>query len=157
MSNRKTNILAEMRVSKLEHLIGYHLRRASLLDLQGVAAALETVNTRIVPMSVLAVMVEYPGTTSAQICRILGMQRANIVSILAELEARGLFFREVDSSDQRVQRLFPTQRGAEESSRWLNLLAEHERHMFGRLSDREQAELRRLLSKLWQEDEPRPV
>jgi len=43
-------------------------------------------------MSVLSVMIENPGITSAEICRMLGMQRANIVSILAELEARGLFF-----------------------------------------------------------------
>ncbi|TIS61870.1 MAG: hypothetical protein E5W93_06115 [Mesorhizobium sp.] len=44
-----------------------------------------------------------------------------------------------------------------QGGQWLNLLAEHERAMFGRLSVREQAELRRLLSKLWQEDEPEPV
>lgn len=145
---------AEMTISRLEDLIGYDLRRASVFDLQGAAAALEPANTRTVPMSVLLSIVEAPGISSAEICRALGMQRANIVSILAELEERGFFLRETDAADQRIQRLFPSRRGKEEAARWLGLITKHERNMLCRLSLDEQMELRRLLAKIWQEDGP---
>lgn len=142
-------------VTQLGDLLGYHLRRASVVDLVGAAAALETVNTRPVPMSVLLSIIEKPGISSAGICRALGMQRANIVPILADLEQRGLFLRESDRSDQRVQRLFATVRGSEEGARWLALAAEHENKSFGRLTVEERADLRRILAKLWQEDATR--
>ncbi|PZU21337.1 MAG: MarR family transcriptional regulator [Shinella sp.] len=146
----------EASVSRLEDLVGYHLRRASVLDLQGAVPALEPAQTRPVPMSVLLSIVETPGISSADICRALGMQRANIVSMLADLEERGLFLREADSFDQRIQRLFPTRRGEEEAARWLALIAEHERRLLCRLSADERTELRRLLAKIWQEDGPKP-
>jgi DNA-binding MarR family transcriptional regulator len=146
----------EASISRLVDLVGYHLRRASVFDLQGAVSALEPANTRPVPMSVLLSIVEMPGISSADICRALGMQRANIVSILADLEERGLFLREADSSDQRIQRLFPTRRGEEEAARWLALIADHECSMLCRLSAAEQRELRRLLAKIWQKDGPEP-
>lgn len=141
-------------VSQLGDLLGYHLRRASLVDLLGATAALDTVNTRPVPMSVLLSIIEKPGISSAEICRTLGMQRANIVPILAELEQRGFFLRESDRSDQRIQRLFATVRGSEEGARWLALAAEHENKVFGRLTVEERADLRLMLAKIWQENGP---
>jgi DNA-binding MarR family transcriptional regulator len=147
---------AETPISRLEDLVGYHLRRASVFDLQGAVPALEPAGTRPVPMSVLLSIVETPGISSADICRALGMKRANIVSILADLEERGLLLRETDTSDQRIQRLFPTRRGEEEAVRWLRLIAKHERSMLGRLSAAEQNELRQLLAKIWREDGQKP-
>ncbi|WP_337269991.1 MarR family winged helix-turn-helix transcriptional regulator [Oryzifoliimicrobium ureilyticus] len=146
---------SDQQSSRLEDLVGYHLRRASIFDLQGAAAALAPANTRPVPMSVLLSIVETPGISSAEICRTLGMQRANIVPILAELEERGLFLREADKTDQRIQRLFATRRGEGEAMEWLALVSDHERIMLRRLSATEQAELRRLLAKIWQEDGPK--
>lgn len=136
---------------RLEDLIGYNLRRASLVDLQGATAALERAGTRVIPMCVLSTVVERPGVTSAEVCRLLGMQRANMVPILAELEAKGLVFREADPLDQRVQKIFPTQDGLEQGMQWLTLLADHETKLLSRFSDRERQDLLRLLSKLWQE------
>ena len=94
----------DAKICRLQDLVGYHLRRASVFDLQGAVSALEPANTRPVPMSVLLSIIETPGISSAEICRALGMQRANIVPILAELEERGLFLREADESDQRIDR-----------------------------------------------------
>ncbi|EKJ8518157.1 MarR family transcriptional regulator [Pseudomonas aeruginosa] len=147
------HVMADDPASRLEELVGYHLRRASVFDLQGAVSALEATNTRPVPLSVLVCIQETPGISSAEICRRLGMQRANIVSILANLEERGLFLRETDAADQRIQRLFPTRRGEAEAAHGLALLTEHERRLLHRLSAAEQKELRRLLAKIWQEDE----
>lgn len=137
---------------RLQDLIGYHLRRASVFDLNGAVAALEPSGLRTVPMSVLFAIVEQPGISAADICRALGIQRANIVSILADLERRGLFLRESDPADHRVQRLFPTRKGEEEAAQAIGLIAAHEDNMLARFTPGERDELRRLLAKLWQHD-----
>lgn len=143
---------AQVPCGTLRNLVGYHLRRASVHDLQGAVAALEPMDLRMVPMSVLMMIVEEPGISAAEICRALLLQRANIVSVLAELERRGLFLREVDPSDNRIQRLFPTAKGEAEAHEALTRITEHEDRMLAALSARERTELRRLLAKVWQDD-----
>ncbi|MFT4183722.1 MAG: winged helix DNA-binding protein [Rhizobium sp.] len=144
----------EYATARLADLIGYQLRRASIFDLQGATAALEPVQARPVPFSILLSIVENPGTTSAEICRTLGMKSANIVSILAEFEERGLFLRDADASDQRIQRLFPTRKGEAAAREGLARIIEHENKLLSRLNGSERAELLRLLARLWQPDEP---
>ena len=56
---------AEASINRLEDLVGYHLRRASVFDLQGAVPALDPAKTRPVPMSVLLSIVEMPGISSA--------------------------------------------------------------------------------------------
>lgn len=80
------------------------------------------------------------------------MQRANIVAVLAELESRGLFLREADPEDNRVQRLFPTAKGREEAQRMLGLIRAHEDRMLAGLTLAERDELRRMLAIIWRED-----
>ncbi len=158
MSLTNQNDQAETRevcVRQLDDLIGYNLRRASVFDLLGAVAALEAVNARPVAMSVLLSIIETPGISAAEICRALGMQRANIVPVLAELEQRGFFLRESDRSDQRVQRLFATVKGEEEGARWLALVAERENETFHRLTPAERRQLRSLLARIWQESGPK--
>lgn len=138
---------------RLRDLVGYHLRRASVFDLQGAVAALEPTGLRTIPMSVLMCIVEEPGISAAGICRALGMQRANIVAVLGELEKRGLFLRESDPADNRIQRLFPTRKGEEEAALALERVARHEDRMLAVLSREEREDLRRLLAKVWNEEE----
>lgn len=134
----------------LGELAGYHLRRASVFDLQGSTAALEDVGLRPVSMSVLSTIMEKPGITAAEICRVLGMQRANIVSVLADLEEKGLFLRDADENDQRIQRLYPTKAGRDLTEKSLAVLSEHEQRLLLRLDEDERRELLRLLSMIWQ-------
>ena len=136
----------------LENLIGYHLRRSSLVDITGVMAALADANIRPVPLSVLAMIVEKPGITAAEICRQLAIQRANIVPILADLESRGLFVREADPEDQRIQRLHATKVGRADYADWLASIQAHEERLLRRLTAAERAILRELLEKIWLED-----
>lgn len=134
---------------QLSDLVGYHLKRASAVDLHGANTALAETGLRTVPMSVLLGIVESPGTSSADICRSLQMQRANIVPILANLEARALISRAPDPDDNRIQRLFATAKGKIEAGRMLALAASHEARMLKRLTPAEQSELRRLLALIW--------
>lgn len=137
---------------KLSDLVGYHLKRASAVDLHGANAALAETGLRTVPMSVLLAVVENSGTSSADICRCLQMQRANIAPILANLEARDLIKRLPDPNDNRIQRLVATTKGCIEARRMLALAANHERFMLQRLTPAEQNELRRLLALIWKDD-----
>src|SRR5262245_31711887 len=88
---------------ELDGLVGYHLRRASFDAMARLTAALAEAGSRPVLFSVLSLIVEKPGITAAEICRQLAIQRANIVSILTELESLALFVREGNPEDQRVQ------------------------------------------------------
>ncbi len=138
----------------LRDLVGYQLRRASVFDLQGAVQAIEPLGFRPVQLSVLCVIVETPGISAAAICRELGIQRANIVSMLADLEGRGLTLRETDDSDSRVRRLFATGRGEELARQAIGRLEEHDARLLSRLQPEERHELRRLLEKVWKtEDE----
>lgn len=153
-ANRSSEVLhgaAGSQPGRLQDLVGYHLRRASVSDLHGAVAALEQVGLRTVPVSVLLTIVGEPGISSAEICRALSIQRANIVPILADLEKRGLFLREADPGDNRIQRLFATGRGKEEAARALSLLVAHEERLLSRLDAGERDCLRSLLAKVWQQ------
>jgi DNA-binding MarR family transcriptional regulator len=134
----------------LGDLVGYHLRRASVFDLQGSTAALEEAGLRPVSMSVLSTIIEKSGITAAEICRVLGMQRANIVSVLADLEEKGFFLRDADENDQRIQRLYPTEAGRDITEKSLALLTAHEERLLQRLDGDERRELLRLLAMIWQ-------
>lgn len=150
-TGEKPSVVLPVRVH-LRDLIGYHLRRASMHDLHGAVAALDPLDLRTIPMSVLLMIVEQPGLSAADICRALMLQRANIVSVLADLEKRGLFLRETDPSDNRVQRLFPTRRGEELAGAAMTRITAHEDRMLAALGADERAELHRLLAKIWQDD-----
>lgn len=52
-----------------------------------------------------------PGLDQAGLAARLGVDRNNVGVILAELEARGLVERRIDSSDQRARRLYLTAKG----------------------------------------------
>src|ERR1700759_1225715 len=103
---------------RLEDLLGYPLRRASTLDMNDFIAHFTDVSLRPVPFSVLCTIDEEPGTTAADICRKLSLQQANIVHVLAEIEADGLIERRADADDQRIQRLFLTRIGRDSLAGW---------------------------------------
>jgi DNA-binding MarR family transcriptional regulator len=144
-------VLADIREA-LGELVGYHLRRASVYDMNGAVAALEPEGARPITMSVLLSIVENPGRTSADICRTLAIKRANIVALLQVLEAKGLFRRADDPADQRIQRLYPTPEGIETARHWLGLVQAHEARILQRLSQKERRELRRLLQLVWADE-----
>ncbi|WP_377296994.1 MarR family winged helix-turn-helix transcriptional regulator [Rhizobium sp. SGZ-381] len=143
--------LSEIREA-LGELVGYHLRRASVYDMNGAVAALEPEGARPITMSVLISIVEHPGRTSADICRTLAIKRANIVALLQVLEAKGLFSRADDPADQRIQRLYPTQAGIATAHHWLQLVQAHEDRILARMSQDERRELRRLLQLVWADE-----
>lgn len=137
---------------KLDDLIGYNLRRASAAMLSDFAAMFADTFLRPTSFSVACVIAEQPGITSAEICRILGLQRANIVTLLAELDAADVVRRVDDESDRRIQRLYLNADRQEDLRHWRQMADRHEARMLGGLSQEEQAALLTMLGKIWRED-----
>ncbi|NZD62556.1 winged helix DNA-binding protein [Rhizobium sp. WYCCWR 11290] len=134
---------------QLEDYVGYHLRRASALNMQDITNALATVGQRPSGFSVACIINEQPGITSAEICRMLGMQRANIVPLLDELSGPGYISRVDDERDKRVQRLYLTDAGYEALETWHDIVFSHEERVLANLSPSERDLLRELLAKIW--------
>ncbi len=144
------------RAGRLDELLGYHLRRASVFDLQGAVSALEPANTRPVPMSVLLSIIETPGISSAGNLPVRSACREQTSYRSWQSSRNGGFScARWTSPISASQRLFPTRRGETAAAEWLALVSEHERSMLRRLTVEEQSELRRLLAKIWQEDGPK--
>ncbi|TPE48196.1 MarR family winged helix-turn-helix transcriptional regulator [Amaricoccus solimangrovi] len=135
----------------LENLLGYHLRRASIVDLAGFAQALGD-EIKTVPFTVLCMIRDCPGITAAEIGRRAKLQRANLAPMLADLDARGLIARLPDREDHRVQRLHLTPEGAEAAAAWYARVTAQEEQTFGALNAEERGALRRLLARVWQTD-----
>lgn len=135
--------------SRLEDLVGYHLRRASVADMNDFVRCFRAEGLRPIPFSVLCAIDEQPGTTSAEICRILGLQRANIVSILAEFDERGLIERHSDPNDQRIQRLSLSAEAKSLLPCWRARVVEREEKLFHTLTAGERRTLCELLARVW--------
>jgi DNA-binding MarR family transcriptional regulator len=142
-----------MPADELDDLIGYNLRRASALMMSDFGTMFAGTFLRPTSFSVACVIDEQPGITSAEICRILGLQRANIVTLLAELDAENLIRRVDDADDKRIQRLYLNQEKQGDLQRWRKMAGEHEERMLKRLSVEERQALLGMLRRIWRDGE----
>lgn len=74
----------------LAHLPGYALRRASAAMMAELASRLAPLDLRIADATVLLLIAGRANMTSSDIGRIIDIQRANMVPLLARMEAAGL-------------------------------------------------------------------
>ncbi|MBL0371970.1 MarR family transcriptional regulator [Rhizobium sp. KVB221] len=137
---------------KLDDLIGYNMRRASAFMLGDFGVMFADTPLRPTSFSVACVIGEQPGITSAEICRILGLQRANIVTLLAELDSIAAILRVDDNEDRRIQRLYLSDSGKADLAIWRDMAQHHEDRVLKRLSERERADLLDMLRRVWRDD-----
>jgi DNA-binding MarR family transcriptional regulator len=95
----------------LPDLIGYALRRAQLAVFRDFSKAFSGFNIRPVQYGVLTVIELNPGLKQQDVCLALGIRRANFVTLLDDLERRGLAERGPSASDQRANALYLTATG----------------------------------------------
>jgi len=129
-------------------LLGYHLRRLSVLVMADFAEALAPLGLKPAEACVLYAVAAGAGLTQSDIGKMLGIARANMAPLIAGLMKRGLVER--DRVDGRSQALRLSEAGeAARAAAWAANLA-HEERMFGRLGGRERAVLAAELRGLWQ-------
>lgn len=74
-------------------LPGYHLRRAANAVVAELTEALAPLDLRLTDASMLFTVADCPRITPSELGKVLGIQRANMVPMVARLEQRGVIFR----------------------------------------------------------------
>lgn len=103
---------APLRTSETTDIVGYRLRRAQLAVFQTFTAAFAPFDLRPAEYSVLVLIAENPGRKQTEIAQVLGIKRANFVTLINRLENRGLTERRIAAGDRRANALHLTPAGS---------------------------------------------
>lgn len=136
----------EIEIGVLENLVGYHLRRASTVVGNDFALALDGI--RQVLFAILSIVKHNPGINQGAVGRALGIQRANMVSLINELVDRALVDRKTSPEDRRA---FSLTLSADVEAMFDDCVARinaHEEALLSDLSGDERAVLIDLLSRI---------
>lgn len=139
----------QVQLGPLTDLVGYSLRRAQLAVFQDFIIKMKGFELRPAQFSVLAIIQANPGLKQSRVSEALGINRANFVALLDELEKRKLARRAPSPDDRRSNALYLTPKGEaflEEALR--HLQAQHERRLEGVLGETGKRQLLALLQKL---------
>jgi DNA-binding MarR family transcriptional regulator len=109
---------------------------------------MKEVELRPTQFSVLILINENPGIRPTEICGALGLQKANFVPLLNELERRVLVMRQAGVPDRRSSALHLTSEGKALLERGLQLHEKWENLVMERLGERGREQLLELLQKL---------
>jgi DNA-binding MarR family transcriptional regulator len=138
----------DLAIDPFEGLLGYHLRRLSVLVMADFTEALAPLGLKPAEASVLYAVADGTGLTQSDVGKMLGIQRANMAPLIAGLMQRGLVER--DRVDGRSQALRLTPAGeAARAAAWAANQA-HEERMFGMLGRPARARMAAQLRGLWQ-------
>jgi DNA-binding MarR family transcriptional regulator len=133
----------------LDNLIGYRLRRAQLAVFQDFIIAMKPFELRPAQFSVLAIIAANPGLKQSRVSEALGINRANFVALLDELEQRKLARRAPAPGDRRSNALFLTPKGEGFlKDAYRHLLNQHEKRVETVLGSADKQQLLSLLEKL---------
>ncbi|ATY33486.1 MarR family winged helix-turn-helix transcriptional regulator [Sphingomonas psychrotolerans] len=132
----------------LSPLVGFHLRRASGEFALDFRSAVEGTGMRQVLVGILAVVEANPGINQGAVGKMLGIKRANMVSLINELVERGALERTMTPRDRRSFSLELTVSGKALLAECMTRIAVHEKKLLAGLSDLEQQLLLNLLSRI---------
>lgn len=135
-------------IGVLSPLVGYHLRRAFGAFVADYSEAMDGTGMRQVLVGILAVIANKPGINQGAAGRILGIKRANMVSLINELVAARLVVRIVDAQDRRAFSLNLTEAGQKMLDDCHVRIQEHEARMLSVFNEAEIAQLRELLGRI---------
>lgn len=128
--------------------VGYLLRRATAAMAADFAAAAASDDPRPVLVTMLSVIDATPDVTSSELGAALGIKRANVAPLVAELADEGLVERRRSLVDRRRIGLHVTDAGRDAMRHGQRLVADHEARMVSPLSPAELATLRDLLGRI---------
>jgi len=96
----------------------------------------------------LLTVAENPGASQSNVCEALGIQKANCVPTMSELERRGLIIRRKSPSDARSYELHLTPKGKRVLQRAGEVPSSHEQRLIARIGIDGRDQLLQLLGKL---------
>jgi len=137
-----------VRTAPLKESIGYALRRAQGAVYANLNDALARISLRPVEFTLLLMVAENPGASQTGVCEALGIQKANCVPTMSELERRGLIIRRKSATDARSYELHITNKGKRILQRAGAVQSSHEQLLVDRIGVEGRDQLLRLLGKL---------
>ena len=137
-----------VRTAPLRELIGYALRRAQGAVYADLHEALAGIEIRPLQYTLLLMVAENPGASQSGVCDALGIQKANCVPTMSELERRGLILRRKSSTDGRSYELHLTAKGKRIVQRAGEIQSSHEKRLVERIGLEGRDQLLSLLGKL---------
>jgi DNA-binding MarR family transcriptional regulator len=128
--------------------LGYALRRAQMAAVAEFLEAFKAIDLRPTQLAVLIIIHENPGVRQTEVCDALGIQKANFVPLLNELERRGLALRKSVAGDRRSSALHLTPSGNVTLQRAREIHDAYEERFIARLGKRGRDQLLALLNKV---------
>ncbi len=119
----------------LETTVGFVLRLAQVAVFKDLLSALKPFDLRVTDLSVLLVIEATPGLQQRAIGDVLRIQRPNLVTIIDQLEARGLVRRGPVPADRRAYALSLTPEGEALLQQAKRAHAQHDRKVLDALGD----------------------
>lgn len=138
----------EVTIGVLDGLVGYHLRRASAVLGNDFSRALDGTEIRQVLFAILSIVGANPGINQGAVGRALGIQRANMVSLINELVDRALVDRKTSPEDRRAFSLTLSAGGEAMFEDCVKRIHTHEDRLLSDLSADERRSLIDLLSRI---------
>jgi DNA-binding MarR family transcriptional regulator len=135
-------------VGPLTDYLGYALRRAQMAAVAEFLEAFKEVELRPTQFAVLTLIAQNPGVRQTEVCATLGIQKANFVPLLNELERRGFALRKSVVADRRSSALHLTALGNSTLQRARAIHEGYENRFVTRLGLRGRDQLLALLNKV---------
>jgi DNA-binding MarR family transcriptional regulator len=132
----------------LDELVGYHMRRASSVFANDFSRAVVGTGMRQVLFGILSIIEANPHINQGSVGRALGIQRANMVSLVNELVDTGLVRRETAAEDRRAFALTLTSSGEAMVKTCRERIHKHEAKLLTDLSADERAMLVAMLRRI---------
>lgn len=97
--------------SAIAHSVGHQIRRVHAQLFQRFLSRFSELDLRPAEFSTLMLIAENPGRKQSEIAAVIGIQRANFVALINELERRRLMERRMSPNDRRSHALYLTAAG----------------------------------------------
>lgn len=135
----------------LPTLTGYQLRLAQIAIFRDFSESLGEFDVTPGLFGVLVVIEANPGLKQTELARASHLDRSTVVSVIDNLERRGLVERRQAENDRRSNALMITSEGAALLKKLKRRVAEHEKRLVEHLSEDEQATLVSLMKRIFPE------
>jgi DNA-binding MarR family transcriptional regulator len=142
----------ELESDPFDDLLGYHLRRLSVAVMADFGQALAPLGLKAADASILFMIEANPAITQSDVGKALGILRANMAPLIANLLSRGLIEREPADGRSHALRLSST--GEDLCLRAKRAATAHEDRFFRTLSKGARTRMISQLRALWMEKKP---
>ena len=135
-------------MTPLSGYVGYALRRAQIVIFADFIHALAELDLRPVQFAVLVMIDQNPGASQSNVSEALGVQKANFVATITDLEKRGIVRRRKSDTDGRTYSLGLTSRGRALLQHAAELQSLHEARVVAQIGSEGRLQLLKLLERL---------